>query len=285
MGQHADWDIVTGIGATALAVAAARSIETHRPDRLVADPLAAVFVRAARPGAVMPTGPEDGGDEPMWQAMATYLGVRSRFFDEYFAQSGVTQAVLLASGLDLRGYRLDWPDGTSVYELDMPKVLDFKLEVLVDNNAVPTADVRNVQIDLRDDWPTALLDAGFDPKRRTAWLAEGLLPFLPEEATVALFSNMHRLSAPGSLIAAEHIVGDPREVANDPTFRNMQEEYGLTLEDLWPHDKTYDPAAWLTDNGWAVTSEYAEKVAERFGRPFGEHLDSFRGNLFLTARR
>src|SRR3954468_13509636 len=127
MTQQADWDIVTDVGITALAVAAARAIDSHRPNPLVSDPCAELFVAAARPEPPMPVRPADAG-EP-WQDMADYLGVRSRFFDEYFAAEKTGQAVLLAAGLDVRGYRLDWPADAVVYELDVPKVLQFKQNV------------------------------------------------------------------------------------------------------------------------------------------------------------
>src|SRR5882757_512090 len=178
MTQQADWDIVTDVGITALGVAAARAIESHRENRLMSDPYAELFIAAARPPMPMPTRPEETTQDSPWSAMADYLAVRSRYFDEFFAAAPTAQAVLLASGLDVRGYRLDWPDGAVVYELDVPKVLQFKQNVLGDHGVAARADIRHVTVDLRDDWPTALLRAGFDQSAPTAWLAEGLLPFL-----------------------------------------------------------------------------------------------------------
>ncbi len=285
MGKQADWDIVTTVGATALAVAAARAIETNRPDRLMSDPWASTFVEAARLEKKLPTSLEDAGDSAdgrMWRSLSTYLGVRSRFFDDFFAQAASDQVVLLASGLDMRGYRLDWPAGTTIYELDMPKVLDFKSDMLKDT---PSAvDVRYVRIDLRDDWPAALLAAGFDTGRPTAWLAEGLVPFLPEDATVGLFANMHRLSASGSVMAVEHVENNNvREMTQSDIMGVMKERFGFSLEDLWLEDKKYDPADWLTERGWTVTSEFAEQFGDRHGRPFPPDMAPFTPFLLTTA--
>ena len=125
--------------------------------------------------------------------MSEQIAVRTRYFDDFFAEAtaaGIRQAVILASGLDTRAYRLDWPDGTVVYEIDQPQVIEFKTRTLADLGAAPSADRRTVGIDLRDDWPAALRAAGFDPTQPTAWIAEGLLVYLPPEAQDRLFDNI-----------------------------------------------------------------------------------------------
>src|SRR5664279_2022621 len=71
--------------------------------------------------------------------------------------------------------------------------------------AEPTTDLRSVAIDLRDDWQTALLAAGFDTTRPAAWIAEGLFGYLPPEAQDRLLDSVTALSAPGSRIATEAV--------------------------------------------------------------------------------
>ena len=136
--------------------------------------------------------------------MAQGMAARTRFYDQFFldaAQSGVAQAVILASGLDARAYRLPWPAGTVVYEVDMPEVIEFKTVTLSELGAEPTAQRRTVSVDLRDDWGAALQASGFDPQAPAAWSAEGLLIYLPDEAQDALFDNITALSATGSRLA------------------------------------------------------------------------------------
>ncbi|MDF0585145.1 SAM-dependent methyltransferase, partial [Bradyrhizobium yuanmingense] len=138
--------------------------------------------------------------------MGNYQAVRTHFFDAYYreaADAGIRQIVILASGLDSRAYRLDWPAGTTVYEIDQPKVLEYKSATLREHGIEPVAQRREVPVDLRFDWPTALHDAGFDASLPTAWLAEGLLMYLPAEAQDRLFELVTELSAPGSRIAVE----------------------------------------------------------------------------------
>ena len=176
------WDIVSSVGLTALMVAGGRAIESQRSDALIHDPFADALVSSAGSEIPVPTRlPHPGRDgdaefEGIWSFTATHMGVRTRFFDDFFRlawEDGVSQAVILASGLDARAWRLDWPDGFAVFEIDQPKVLEYKEQVLDREGARPRCAWHGVPIDLREDWPAALQQAGFDPSRPTAWLAEG----------------------------------------------------------------------------------------------------------------
>ena len=275
MTEHETWDIATGVGITALGVACCRALETRRPDSLARDPFAENFLAAARlseaDASLLPdldAAPADLG--PLWTSMPTYLGVRTRFFDEYFAKvcaSGVRQVVLIAAGLDTRAFRLDWPAGTELFELDQRMVLTFKDDVLADQAARARCGRHTVFADLRDDWPAALREAGFDPSRPTAWLVEGLLSFLPAEAERNLFAQLERLSVPGSWLAIDSIAGDERDHVVDSAFaeaaRNTPFEVGSTV---WQTESRPEPIEVLRSGGWTVTVERVAEAAQRFGR-------------------
>src|ERR1700761_1624355 len=207
------WDITQNVGATALGVAAARAAETERENPLINDPFARVFVDAAGEGMwsvyadptlmakVIELEPDAG---TRIQLMIDFMATRTAFIDEFFlnaADAGVRQVVILAAGLDARSWRLPWPDGTVIYELDQPKVLDFKTSTLQQHGAHPTARLVNIAIDLRQDWPKALQEAGFDPSQPTAWSAEGLVRYLPSQGQDLLFERIDSLSAQGSRLA------------------------------------------------------------------------------------
>ena len=204
------WNLATSVGATATMVAAQRALASD--DKLIDDPYAAPLVRAVGidvyvrvVNGQIPVGGEANFDP---HRMAQGMACRTRFYDQFFVdatQSGIRQAVILASGLDARAYRLPWPTGTVVYEVDMPEVIEFKTLTLSDLGAEPTAERRTVAVDLRDDWATALQAAGFDPKAPAAWSAEGLLVYLPDGAQDALFDNITALSATGSRLAFEFV--------------------------------------------------------------------------------
>ncbi|MCQ4079790.1 SAM-dependent methyltransferase [Streptomyces sp. RB6PN25] len=272
-GTDQPWDIVSGVGITALAVASARAVETSRPDALVEDPYAARFVEEARPPVPLPTSIDDvtaaGSRGEMWLAMSAYMAVRTRAFDDYFDRAvgaGVEQVVLLAAGLDVRAFRLHWPRQLTWYEIDQPAVLDFKLRVLRDSGATPTCDHHVVAVDLRQDWAAALEAAGFDRSRPTAWLAEGLLPYLPAEAEDRLFHEIHRLSARGSRLAVEHL-DDISEALNDTAMKDSAEAMGIDIADLVHTDPRPTPSQRLSELGWQSRNVSATQTAAAYGRP------------------
>src|ERR1700739_729210 len=212
-----NWDLASSVGATATFVASGRAMATKDPRGLINDPYAEPLVRAV--GLDLFTKMIDGELDldaienttpERIQAMIDGMAVRTKYFDDYFLNataSGVRQVVILASGLDSRAFRLPWPQVPVVYEIDQPQVIEFKTTTLAGIGAEPTATRRTVPIDLRQDWPTALQAAGLDATVPTAWLAEGLLIYLPPEAQDRLFDNITALSVPGSTVATEFVPG------------------------------------------------------------------------------
>lgn len=253
------WTITTGVGFTALLVAAARAVESDRDDALARDPHARAFIEAAGdPRTIAMLEAADRADTPL--SASRHLGLRTRFFDDVVADAlsaGVRQLVILASGLDTRGYRLDLPADTVVYELDLPDVLAFKSDTLAAHGVAPAARLRAVPVDLREDWPAALTGAGFDPGAPSAWLAEGLLPYLPSDAQSLLFERIVALAAPGSRVAVEGRAGE----LDLDGFRAVQKKYATEDNPIRDFDVTSlfvadaarrDPAEYLASEGWTV---------------------------------
>ncbi len=211
-----NWDLASSVGATATFVASGRAMATKDPRGLINDPFAEPLVRAVGldfftkmlDDELDISAVEDAATRK--QAMIDGMAVRTKYYDDYFVNAtdnGVRQAVILASGLDARAYRLPWPAGTVVYELDQPQVIDFKTTTLAGIGAEPLATRRTIPIDLRQDWPAALKAAGLDLTAPIAWLAEGLLIYLPPDAQDRLFDNITELSVPGSTVATEFVPG------------------------------------------------------------------------------
>ena len=238
------------IGRTAFAVAALRAAENRRADRLFADPYAAAFLAAA--------GLPDGADERDFVAiMGEQVAVRTRFLDAALTAAGCPQVVLVASGMDSRPWRLDWPAGSELFELDQPAVLRFKQEVMAEQ---PPRCVRHeVPADLRTDWPVDLLRAGFQPDRPTAWLIEGLLYALDETGADRLLDAITTLSAPGSSLAFDHI-------ENSPALHAALTGLHPGLAALWQPGPA-DPSAWLTRHGWQPELHELDELARQHGRP------------------
>jgi methyltransferase (TIGR00027 family) len=271
------WDITEGVGATALGVAWSRSQEAASDCPLFTDPYAQMFVDAAI---------ERGWQLPpnymleRIRSIGNYAASRTKWFDEFFiaaGANGIDQAVILAAGLDARGWRLPWLDDTVLYELDQPKVLEFKAETLARNDAAPSVSrYVAVPIDLRQDWPQALRDAGFDVTVPTAWAAEGLLPYLPAAGQDLLFERIDALSARGSRVGVESFGGgffDPDYLAaRREQMRRLREEAGEAegtrpdFQDLWYVEDRTDVADWLSEHNWEVSAVEARDLMARYGR-------------------
>lgn len=283
-----------GVGLTALLVAAARAIEAHRPDALAVDRFAEHFVRAAPATAGWPVTPAQvpGGDaDPVWGRLGGYFALRTRVLDDYLRrcvrQFGLRQVVLLGAGLDTRAYRLGWPPDCTAYELDTAEMLAFKQQVLTALGAAPQATRVLVPVDLRDDWPAALRAAGFDPTVPTAWLAEGVLLYLPATAERQLISAVDRLSAPDSTLAYEAKLGSTaQEARQSPVYRETKERVGLDLLALFDAEPRPDSSADLSARDWSTAVRTPFDYSRRLGRgPLPEPRDALATNRWVFAHR
>jgi len=279
------WDLASSVGATATMVAAARAMATTADDPLINDPFAEPLVRAVGvdfftrlvTGDLRPEDLDSDSESVGMQRMTDNMAVRTKFFDEFFLSAtggGIRQAVILASGLDSRAYRLAWPAGTTVYEIDQPDVIEFKTRTLAELGAEPTAKRRAVAMDLRYDWPSALIEEGFDPNQPTAWSAEGLLGYLPPDAQDRLLDTITELSPPGSRVAVESVPNiDPSD--HEKAIERMREaserwrEHGFDLdfaELVYMGDRN-EAASYLGDHGWELDRHSASELFAANGLP------------------
>jgi methyltransferase (TIGR00027 family) len=294
------WDLASSVGATATMVAAARALATADANPLISDPFAAPLVRAVGidffnrviDGEISPPLPDGGGRREL-QGVTDSLAVRTRFFDDFFVNAtaaGIGQAVILAAGLDSRAYRLAWPHGSIVYEVDQPKVIEFKTATMTRLGATPTAERRAVSIDLREDWPTALRNNGFDERKPSAWSAEGLLMYLPPDAQDRLFDHITALSAPGSQLATEYhpaagpTMGERAQALSD-SWTNLGCD--IDLSELFYEGERNNVAEYLSDQGWRVTTRTRMQLFGDYGRTLLESdpVAPFRNIVSVTATR
>lgn len=247
-------EALQGGAKTALGAARMRAEESHRADRLFDDSYAQGFLDA------MPETPpavnQDGGGDlaDLGASLGRHVVIRTRFFDDYLldaATAAIWQVVLLAAGLDPRAFRLPWPGGVQLFELDLPEVLTFKAQVLVlaRSGAAPRCGHAMLPVDLRTDWRGALAAAGHDLRQPTAWLVEGLLIYLTAAEAKRLLADITATSVPGSRLAFEHGAAASRMLADDradelPTLR------GVTA--LWKGGLGEDTPNWLDRRGWAA---------------------------------
>ena len=287
------WDLASSVGSTATWVAAGRALASKQPDPLINDLYADVLVKAVGLDFCnrMADGELDFGADPRLdkRQVCERIAVRTRFFDDFFAEAGragIRQAVILASGLDTRAYRLDWPAGTAVFEIDQPQVIEFKTTTLADLGAVPTAERCTVNVDLRGDSPEALRPSGFDPTRPTAWIAEGLLMYLPPEAQDRLLDTVTALSAPGSRLATDDIdsAAMTGDWAKQLTERSRRVGSDIDATELFYSGERTSARDHLVAHGWRVSvlSVADAYAANGFARPDHE-LAAAAGPGYLTA--
>ncbi|OBJ85156.1 SAM-dependent methyltransferase [Mycobacterium gordonae] len=287
------WDIVSGVGYTALLVAGWRAVHALSGRPLVRDEYAQHFIKATADPYLtgLLENPGSSDDETTFPRL---YGVQSRFFDDFFTnagETGIEQAVIVAAGLDTRPYRLDWPSGTTVFEVDLPKVLEFKSRVLDDLGARPAARRVEVAADLRGDWTAELTRAGLDPKVPTAWSVEGLLPYLTGDAQEALFARIHEHSAPDSRIATGALGSrlDHDQLAELERAHPGVDMSGDVDFSALTYENPADPAQWFEEHGWSV-----EPVRNTLTLQAGYGLtppavdvkvDSFMRSQYVTATR
>ncbi|WP_333770020.1 class I SAM-dependent methyltransferase [Streptomyces sp. IBSBF 2435] len=283
-----------GVGVTALLVAAARAIETHRDDALARDVYAEHFVLAAPASAGWPVRihqVEDGDANPLWGRFARYFGLRTRVLDDFLLRavhtSSARQVVLFGAGLDSRAFRLAWPAGTVVFEIDRAGVLAFKHEVLDGLSAAPSAARVPIPVDLRADWVAALADAGFDPAAPSVWLAEGLMFYLPPAAETYLIDTVDRLSTGGSALAFEvKLEKDLLAYRDSPLYTSTADQIGIDLLTLFDLEPRPDSAGDLTGKGWSTAVHTPFDFTRHHGRgPLPEQNDALAGNRWVFATK
>ena len=290
------WDLATSVGATATMVAAGRARATR--DALIDDRFAEPLVRAVGVdfftrwaiGELDPADVDVPGAPWGMQRMTDIQAARTRYIDAFFAEAGaagIRQVVILASGLDARGYRLPWAPGTTLFEIDQPQVIEFKTATIAELGATPTADVRAVPIDLRHDWQSALRQAGFDTERPAAWAAEGLLGFLPSDAQDRLLDNITALSADGSRLVAEVFLNCAAnlQALNAATRKWRENGLDVELENLGFPGERNDVATYLADRGWHPVPTALNQMLADNGLPLQATAEDapFSKNYYCTA--
>ena len=290
------WDLATSVGATATMVASGRARATRAA--LIDDRFAEPLVRAVgvdfftkwAAGELESADVDVPGAPWGMQRMTDVQAARTRYIDTFFSEAvtaGIRQVVILAAGLDARGYRLPWAAGTTVFEIDQPQVIEFKTTTIAALGAAPTAEIRAVPVDLRHDWPSALQQAGFDTGQPAAWAAEGLLGFLPADAQDRLLDNVTALSAGGSRLVAEIFLnsGANQQALNGATQRWREKGLDVALDNLgFPGDRN-DVATYLQDRGWHPVRTPLNQLLADNGLPLQSTDEGapFSENYYCTA--
>nr|WP_260744349.1 SAM-dependent methyltransferase [Mycobacterium sp. SMC-2] len=263
---------------TATMVAAARAAASRQANAIVNDPFAEPLVRATGVDLFARLARGDLGFSDIGSGwVVEFFAVRARFFDSFFPRAlaaGIRQAVIVGSGLDSRAYRLAWPTGVVVYEIDQPAVLAFKTSTLSGLGAIPAVELRTVGADLRQDWPTKLREAGFDIATPTAWMLEGLMiGYLPGDTQNHMLDHITELSAPGSRLIADHLPGDSKSIGSLlQTLAATWRQHGVDADFAgltYSHERN-DAERHLRTRGWTTSSRSFNDLLSAARVPVGD---------------
>lgn len=267
---------MNGVAMTSLLVAAMRAAETKRSDkegRLFSDPFAEVL--AGDQGLnLMRRALDEVGDQPA-------IAVRTAFIDEKFKNAlnnGIRQVVMVAAGMDSRSYRLNFPPGTKVFELDQPDVLKYKDEKLA--KVKPNCHRLAIEVDLREEWQSKLIEAGFNPTERTLWSVEGLLMYLNEAQVITLFERINTLASTNDIMLFDIFTRNLLEAPHMQKQINFLASFGAP----W-HFGTNDPEQFMKKLGWSVVlTQPGEYAPERWPFPVAPiHVPNVPRSFFVEA--
>ena len=255
---------MTPLGLTSRWVAASRALETESAAPLFRDPLARALASEAGFAMRAAVNAEHGAPSTPGQ----YLTIRTRFFDDAIVEAvtslGLRQMVLVAAGMDARAFRLDWPPGTVLFELDRADVFAEKEPMLRQLGAIPLCDRRVVRCDLAEPWAEQISAAGFDPARPAAVLIEGLLCYLARDDVDALMRRLRAVTAAGSWLGLDVLgieaLTSPLIATHLARLRQLGCPWVFGVE---------NPEAFLSAHGWDARVVMAGDEAANYGRwPF-----------------
>ena len=251
------------VGSTARWIAAGRALETETANPLFRDPFAREL--AGDTGFTMLVamrGPDRVGDATMPEP---YFSIRTKFLDEGLLEAvgsgSIAQVLILAAGMDARAFRLEWPSGVVLFEIDRDDVFEHKEPILQRLGGRPLCDRRVVRADLAGSWTEPLTAAGFDSTRPSAILVEGLLYYLDEPSAIRLLSTIEQLAAPGSWIGADMVNAETLRSPYLTSYLQKLREYGCP----WTFG-VGDPHTFLAEHGWSGTVVTPGEPDANYGR-------------------
>jgi methyltransferase (TIGR00027 family) len=266
------------LAATACWTAAVRARESRREDRLFHDPWAEALAGEEGASWVLQR-PEDS---------IVTIALRTRYFDDFLEQitslDEIRQVVLLAAGYDTRAFRLNWPAGVCVFEMDQPSIMDYKEAVLQSLGAAALCERRVIRKDLTDRWKEALVKAGFDPTKPSCFLLEGILFYLSNETTMEIIDSVTLLSVPGTRLGFDVMNGAMLTSPYTKAWVEMQAQSGAPWIGIMD-----DPESFLSSRGWTATLTQAGQPGANHGRwklpVFPTKAPNIPHNWWVTAVR
>ncbi|WP_413288058.1 class I SAM-dependent methyltransferase [Bdellovibrio sp. HCB337] len=266
------------IAKTSLLTAAMRAVETNRTEeqgRLFVDPYAELL--AGDEGKdLLQKAIAASGDQPA-------IAIRTAYMDTKInqaVQNGVRQIVMLAAGMDTRAYRLPFPEGTTIFELDRKEVLNYKQDKL--SKAQLHCQLHRIPVDLATDWVPHLLQAGFKKEVPTLWLVEGLLMYLEESQVMSVFQKINSLASTKDYMLFDILT----QTLLDAPYMVNQLQFLKSIGAPWKFG-TNEPEMMMKSLGWdAVATQAGEFAPTRWPFPTApRHIPNVPRGFYMEARK
>ncbi len=245
---------IQDVSDTALWVAHYRAIEGDRPDALFHDPLAKVL--AGERGQQIAESMKGMSRFTQWSVVSRTV-IIDKFIQELIAE-GVDTVLNLGAGLDTRPYRMNLPHELQWIEVDYPKIISLKNNLLASQKA--TCQSKRIEMDLADVAKRQELFAQVNASaKKILVITEGVIPYLNEE-------QVHSLGT--DLKAQPHFAFWITEYFSPEVYRYIKSRARTQKMKNAPF--LFTPPDWMgffAKSGWLPYKiRYNSEVAEESGR-------------------
>lgn len=202
--------------------------------------------------------------EKLFPGLSSSIMARVRYFDEFVKKSieeGIEQVVILGAGYDTRAYRIEELKDIKVFEVDHPNTQSFKIEKIREIFGSLSRHVIYVPVDFEiEKLGQNLLDNGYNFSKKTLFILEGLIMYIPPKAVAETLLFIVENSGKGSQVIfdyyPESVVDGTCKLEIGTNIRNHLVEQGEPLQFGIKEEKIED---FLTEFGFSgiqnVTSE------------------------------
>ncbi len=147
--------------------------------------------------------------ERLFPGLSSSIMARVRYFDDFVKKSiedGTEQLVILGAGYDTRAYRIEeLKENMNIFEMDHPNTQGYKIEKIKEIFGSTPENVVYVPVDFeKEKIGEKLIENGFISSKKTLFILEGLVMYIPPESVAEIFLFITENSAKGSTVIFDY---------------------------------------------------------------------------------